>query len=168
MTKLYQTLINPNQLHHFQTQVRENLHATDPMSITNPYGNFIACLEWEVTNIFLNICSPTQEDVTFLPHIELTPQQPWEPHKIVLPATKYYVLNEMESRNISSLAMSFRQLLEDPGDTQVVDEEDVIYYTQEFNRRIVASVRVSGTQSNKIEGSTIDKHRRVAELVSNN
>ena len=54
----------------------------------------------------------------------------------------------MESQNISSLAMNFRQSLEDPGDTPVVDEEDVIFNTQDFNSIIVASVQVSGTQEN--------------------
>ena len=73
----------------------------------------------------------------------------------------------MESQIISSLAMNFRQSLEDPGDTLVVDEEDVIFNTQEFNRRIMDSVQVSGTQENKIEGSTIDEQRRIAELVTN-
>ena len=64
--------------------------------------------------------------------------------------------------------MNFRQSLEDPGDTSVVDEEDVILNTQEFSKIIVASVWVSGNQSNVIEGSTIDKQRRVTELVTNN
>ena len=53
--------------------------------------------------------------------------------------------------------MNFRQSLEDPGDTPVLDEEKVIFGTQELNRRIVASVRVSETQANKIEGTTIDE-----------
>ena len=61
---------------------------------------------------------------------------------------KYYVKEEMESRNISSLAINFRKSLEDPGDTSVVDEEYVIFNTQEFNRIIVDSVRVLGTQAN--------------------
>ena len=74
----------------------------------------------------------------------------------------------MESRNISSLAMNFRQSLEDPGDTPVFEEEDFIFDTQEFNMRIVASVRVSGTQANEIEVSTVDEQRRVAEFVTNN
>ena len=35
----------------------------------------------------------------------------------------------MESRNISSLAMNFRQSLEYTWDTPVVDEEDIIFDT---------------------------------------
>ena len=46
----------------------------------------------------------------------------------------------MESQNIFSLAINFRESLEDPGDTPFVDEEDVIFNTQEFNRRIVDNV----------------------------
>ena len=45
MTELSHTLINPNKLCHFQTQVQENPYATDPLSITSPDGNLIACLE---------------------------------------------------------------------------------------------------------------------------
>ena len=154
--KLSHTLINPNQLRHFQTQVQDNPYTADPMSIKIPDGNFITSLESEGTNIFINIWSPTQKDLAFLPHIELTSQQPWEPHNIAFSATKYYAKEEMESRNISSLTMNFRKSLEDPGDKPVVDEEDVIFDTQRLNRIIVASIRVPGTQSKEIEGSTIE------------
>ena len=123
---------------------------TDQTSIISPDRNFIAYLESEGTNIFLNTWSPTQEYPTLLPHIEITSQQPWEPHNITFPVTKYYVKEEMDPQNISSLAMNFRQSLEYPGDKPVVDEEYVSFDTQEFNRIVVASVQVSETQSNKI------------------
>ena len=67
--------------------------------------------------------------VASLQHIELNLQQTWEPQKIVFPATEYYVKEEMESQNISSISMNFRLSLEDQGDTPVVDEEDVIFNT---------------------------------------
>ena len=102
-----------------------------------------------------------------LPHIGLTLKQPWELHKIEFPETKDYVKEDMESQNISSPVMNFRQLLEGPGDTPVVDEENFIFNTQEINRRIVASVRVLSIQAKNIEGSTIDEQRRVIELVTN-
>ena len=60
MPKLSHNLINPNQLRHFQTQVQDNPYATDPMIIIGPDGNFIACLESEGNNMFLNTWSPTQ------------------------------------------------------------------------------------------------------------
>ena len=63
--------------------------------------------------------------------------------------------------------MNFIKSLEDPGDTLVVGEENVIFDTQEFNRGIVASVQVSGTQANKIEESNINVQRRFVELFTN-
>ena len=45
-------LINPNQLRHFDTEVQDNpYHATDPMSITSPNGEFMACLQSQGKNI---------------------------------------------------------------------------------------------------------------------
>ena len=82
MPKLSHTLINPNKLFYFQTQVQDNPYMTDTMSITILNGNFIACLESEGTNLFHNTWSPPQEELTLLPHIEITSQQPWYPHKI--------------------------------------------------------------------------------------
>ena len=55
---------------------------------------------------------------------------------------------------VSSLAMNFTQSLEDPRDTPVLDEEGVIFDTQEFNRRILDTVRVS---ENEIVEITIDE-----------
>ena len=52
MPELDHTLINPNQLRQFHTQVQENpYHATEPMNITNPIRDFIACLESQGKNI---------------------------------------------------------------------------------------------------------------------
>ena len=71
------------------------------------------------------------------------------------------------TKNVTILAMNFRQSLEYPGDTPVLYEENDISNTQYFNRRIVASVLVPGTQANDIEVSNIDEQRRVTELVTN-
>ena len=46
--------------------------------------------------------------------------------------------------------MNFRQSLEDPGYTQVLDEEDLIFDTQDFNSRILASVRFWGTNQKRL------------------
>ena len=43
MTELDHTLANTNQLRHFYTEVQYNAyHATEPMAITNPSGDFTA------------------------------------------------------------------------------------------------------------------------------
>ena len=137
------------------------------MSITSPDVGFVACLESEGTNIFLNTWSPTQTDLASLPHIALTSQQPWDPHKVAFPATKYYVKEEMESRNVSSTTCQFTQSIkEDPEVEPSVYEEDIIFDTHKFNRRLVASVRVSGAHANKIEGKCIEECRRLLTLIT--
>ena len=54
----------------------------------------------------------------------------------------------MDPKNISRLATNFRTSLKYPGDSPVVDEEDIIFNAQDFNSRILASVQVSETQEN--------------------
>ena len=68
------TLINPNQLRHFNTEVQENpYHATYPMSITIPNGEFMACLQSQGGILFLNTWQPTETHLRSLPHIVLKP-----------------------------------------------------------------------------------------------
>ena len=86
------TLINPNQLRHFDTEVQDNpYHATDPMSITSPNGEFMACLQSQGKNVFLNTWRPMKTQLNPLPHILLTSPRKWDSHKIEFPATKYSV-----------------------------------------------------------------------------
>ena len=82
------TLINPNQLRHFDTEVQDNpYHATDPMSITSPNGEFMACLQSQGGNVFLNTWRPTKTQLSSLPHIVLTLRHEYDPHKIKFSAT---------------------------------------------------------------------------------
>ena len=126
----------------FQTQFQENpYHDIEAMNITNPSGYFTACLESQGTNIFLNTWFPTQTDLAAFSHIELTSRQPWNPHQIEFPSTKYYVKEDIETQNLSSIGIKFRQSIEDD-EIQIVDEEDIIFNTQRFNQILVASVQI--------------------------
>ena len=83
MPELDHTLINPNQLPQFHTQVREDpYHDIEQMNITNPSRYFTACLESQGTNIFFNTWFPTHTYLAAFPHIELTSHEPWNPHQI--------------------------------------------------------------------------------------
>ena len=112
------------------------------MNITNPNGYFAVCLEYQGTNIFLNTWFTTQTDLSVFPHIELTPRQPWNPHQIEFPSTKYYVKEEIEARNVPSIGIKFHQSIE-YDERQISDEEDIIFNTQRFNCRLVAGVQTS-------------------------
>ena len=110
MPELDNIMINTNQLRQFHTQVQDNTyHATEPMNITNPSRYFTACLEYQGTNIFLNTWFPTQTYLTAFPHIKLTSRQSWNPHQINFPSTKYYVKEEIEAQNVSSIGIKFHQ-----------------------------------------------------------
>ena len=142
MPELHHTLINTNQLRRFHTQVQDNpYHATEPMNITNQSRNFTACLESQGKNIFLNTWFPTQTYLATFSHIDLTLSQPWNSHQIEFPSKKYYVNEEIEDRDVSSIGTKFHQSIEDD-ERQIVDEEDIIFNTKRFNQIMVASVQI--------------------------
>ena len=62
------TLINPNQLRHFDTEVQDNsYHAKDSMNITITNGKFMECLQSKRKNVFLNTWRPTKTQLSSLP-----------------------------------------------------------------------------------------------------
>ena len=104
-------LINPNQLQHFDTELHDNpYHATDPMSITSPNGEFVACLQSQGTNVFINKWRPTKTQLRSLPYIVLTLPRECDPHKIEFPETRYYVQEEIETRNVSQTNVTLSTL----------------------------------------------------------
>ena len=67
------TLINPNQCRHYGALVQDNPYHTDePMSITSPDEEFIACLQSEGTTVFIDTWYPTQKDLESFPRIKMT------------------------------------------------------------------------------------------------
>ena len=120
------TLINSNQLQHFDTEVQDNLyHDKYPMSITSTNGEFMACLQSQGKKLFRNTWRPTKTQLSSLTHIVLTSPREWDPHKIEFPATKYSVQEEIESRNMSQTNVTFSTL----EDQMTVFEEATIFDT---------------------------------------
>ena len=103
-------------------------HASPRQSIpcyrTNEYyqpkRRFYCLLGIARENIFLNSWFPTHIDPAAFPHIKLTSNQPWNPHQIEFPSTKYYVKEEIEAQNVSSIGIKFHQSIEDD-ERQIVD-----------------------------------------------
>ena len=86
------TLINPNQCRHFGADVQDNpYHDNEPMAITSPDEEFVACLQSQGTVVFLDTWYPQQNDLASYPHIEMTSRHHWNPHQIQFPQTKYGV-----------------------------------------------------------------------------
>ena len=87
--------------------------------------------------MFLNTWRPTKTQLSSLPHIVLTSPGKWDPHNIEFPATKYYVQEEIESRNVSQTNVTFSTLEEQ----MTIFEENTIFDNQKFNQQLVATVR---------------------------
>ena len=113
----------------------------------------------------MNTWFSTKIDLATLPHIKLTSLQPWNPHQIEFPSTKYYVKEEIQVQNVSSIGIKFHQSIEDY-EHKILDEEDIIFNTQRFNQRLVASFQISGKQAILIESVTREQQCQVAKLVT--
>ena len=132
------------------------------MSITSPNGEFMACLQSQGTNVFLNTWQPTKTQLISLPHIVLASSREWDPHKIEFPATKYSVQEEIDSRNVSQTNVRFSNL----EDQTTVFEEDTIFDTQQFNEGLVASERITANQAMIAESKEEERKMTVAKLIS--
>ena len=65
---------------------------------------------------------------------------------------KYYVKEEIEAQNVSSIGIKFHQSIEDD-ERKIADEEDIIFDTQSFNQILVTSVWISRKQAIAIRGT---------------
>ena len=58
------TLINPNQCQSFGAEIQDNpYHPIKTMSIPSEDENFITCLQYQVTVLYLDTRCPTQNDL---------------------------------------------------------------------------------------------------------
>ena len=69
MPSLDHSLINPNQLRAYDVMVQDNPYSEQPMQITNPDGEFTACLVSKGTTIYMDTWTPSDQDLSTLPHI---------------------------------------------------------------------------------------------------
>ena len=66
---------------------------------------------------------------------------------------------------MSSIGITFHQSIEDYG-SQIVNEENIIFNTQRFNQRLMASVQISGEQAIAIESATREQQQQVSKVVT--
>ena len=81
--QMQHTLINPNQLRHFGLIVKDDTYAMDePMRIEVEYGKFVMPQQYNGTVIYLDTCTPTDDNFRSLPHVTMSPPHRWNPHDI--------------------------------------------------------------------------------------
>lgn len=103
MPSLDHSLINPNQLRHFQTTVKDNPYEIGGMIIRSPDQDLTLCLKSAGTTIYFDSWTPTIEDLDVLPHVVLSSPHPWNPATIQFPTISYSAMEEIERRSVSEL-----------------------------------------------------------------
>ena len=94
--KMDDTLINPNQLHHFRTKVQDNPYDYAPLYLKTEDGDFVLPLSVQGTSIMADTCTPNEEELQTCKHITLLSQHPWYPHRVRFPQTSRTVQEEVE------------------------------------------------------------------------
>jgi hypothetical protein len=160
--EMQHSLINPNQCRHFGAVIQDNPYDADnPMSISSPDSEFTACLQSEGTIVFLDTWYPAQKDLEAYPHIEMTSRHHWNPHQIQFPQTKYGVQEEIEGRNVSATSIYFSGgVPSEPGDYLDANrgEEVIVHDMNDFNRRLISSIRV--TEEGALKTQILEKKRK--------
>ena len=90
------SLINPNQLRAYGTLVQDNPFSRDPLAIEPPNDDITIPLSTLGTIIYADTRAPTQEELATLPHVVLSADSPWDPHRIQFP------LKDMEALKINA------------------------------------------------------------------
>ena len=80
------SLINPNQLRAYGTLVQDNPFSRDPLAIEPPNNDITIPLSTLGTIIYADTRAPTQEELATLPHVVLSADSPWDPHRIQFPS----------------------------------------------------------------------------------
>ena len=141
MPKLDHSLINPNQLRHYQVEVIDNPYDKGGMYIASPGEELVMGLMSEGTTIYFESWTPTLEDLSSLPHIVLSSPHPWNPSEVQFPQMGDDQKEELENR-------SFSVLLSFPGNfsASLMKQIDPMEPTW-LSRRMINSVSVDEEKS---------------------
>ena len=95
---LTHSLINPNQLHAFGTDVQDNPFSTTGLTIQPASHDITIPLQTLGTIIYANTYAPTHQELTTHPHIILSFNTDWDPHHIRFPS------RDMEEESKSTIS----------------------------------------------------------------
>ena len=97
------TLLNPNQLRLFGIEVHDNMYDLDParaMGIIVPDTNKKIPFQSQGSTIFFTSRYPTDDKLDQYPHIVVTCDQSWDPHRLIMPGGLDESRHEMNDRTI--------------------------------------------------------------------
>ena len=151
------TLVNPNQLRHFGVHVQDNPTLDSPLFIATEDLSFHLPLSARGTTIMVNTRTPTELELQECPHIVLSSPKPWDPQSVDFYRPRRTVEEEMEQlrmvHGVSAVRKSGTAGLGDTQDVSCGEESDgFIFNVQEFQHRLVSSVRVREVKSLNVSG----------------
>ena len=106
------TLLNPNQLRHFGTIVQDNPMSDHPLSIITEDYDFSMGLTMAGTIVYTDTHTPSENELTSCPHVQLTSPKPWDPHTVRFPKPNLSLEDVIvNNRQVSELHSSVNSTL---------------------------------------------------------
>ena len=99
------SLINPNQLRYYGTEVQDNPTSTLPLSIQTEDLEFCVELMMDGTIIYADTHSPTKEELHSCTTVQLSSEHPWDPCRVKFPVRKMTL--EEKPRQFSTVETFF-------------------------------------------------------------
>ena len=136
---LQHMLVNPNQLQAYSTTVQDNPFASSPLKFEQPTSPTISLMTMG-TIIYCNTPSPSDHELSTLPHIPLSSSATWDPHNVVFPTLCVVGGDDQPqissiSSQISSISLSAHNLT------------STIHYPVTFHSRLVPRYKFMHHQS---------------------
>ena len=138
---LTHSLINPNQLHAFGTDVQDSPFSTERLSIQPASHDITIPLQTLGTIIYANTRAPTDQELGKRPHIVLSSNADWDPHHVRFPSHDV----EEESRSTINTIQTRQQYNVEPSFVGTIDDPAT------FAERLISSVQVHDPNLDKAD-----------------
>ena len=140
---LTQSLINPNQLHAFGTEVQDNPFSNERLSIQSAFHDIAIPFQTLGTIIYAysNTRAPTDQELGQHPHIVLSSTADWDPHHVRFPSHAV----EEESRSTINTMQMQQQYCVEPSFDGTIDDPAT------FAEWLISSVQVHDPNMDKAD-----------------
>ena len=154
------TLVNPNQLRHYGTQVQDNPMSELPLSIITEDNEFSMDLTMAGTIVCADTFTPSEHELHSCPHINLTSPTPWDPYKVLFHQSSLTLDEVMaHKRQVSSTQSSFHSdKVQGRNDDYSYESSNQIFNLTSMQRRIssMSIIPESLTRDSNIDPGNTD------------
>ena len=162
---LTHSLINPNQLCAFGTEVQDNPFSNERLSIQPASHDIAIPLQTLSTIIYANTHAPTDQELSQHPHIVLSSTADWDPHHIRFPShdveeESRSTINAIQMRQQYSVAPSFVGTINNPAIFAERLISSVQVHDPNMDKADVPSAQTFHTKERKTTVTTADLSER--------